>query len=62
VRKSPATAELIAWLRILELQKYMEQGRKKQQEMLLHNLSVLVKTKEDLEAVQSYLKEQLSTS
>jgi MoxR-like ATPase len=62
VRKSPATAELIAWLRILELQKYMEQGRKKQQEMLLHNLSVLVKTKEDLEAVQVYLKEQLSTS
>ena len=58
VRKSPATAELIAWLRILELQNYMEQNDKKQQEMLLHNLSVLVKTKDDLEAVKDYLNQQ----
>lgn len=55
VRKAPATAELIGWLRILELQNYMEQDADGQRELMLQNLSVLVKTKEDLEAVRAFL-------
>ncbi len=51
VRKAPATAELIAWLRILELHKFMEAPADKQRRMMLDNLSILVKTREDLEAV-----------
>ncbi|MEK7258033.1 MAG: MoxR family ATPase, partial [Bacteroidota bacterium] len=52
VRKPPATAELIAWLRILELQKFMEQSEQRQRQQMLDNLAILVKTKEDLEAVR----------
>lgn len=56
VRKKPATAELIAWLRILEMQSYLEKPAKEQEKIILQNLSILVKTKEDFEAVQEYLK------
>ncbi len=59
VRKAPATAELIAWLRILELQGYLEKGAFEQKELMLQNLSVLVKTKEDLEAVSAFVKSVL---
>ena len=52
VRKPPATAELIAWLRVLEVQNFMEANDKEQQKQLLDNLSLLVKTREDLEAVR----------
>jgi len=59
VRKAPATAELIAWLRILELRGYLEKGASEQKELMLQNLSVLVKTKDDLEAVQAFVKNVL---
>jgi len=59
VRKSPATAELISWLRMLELKNYMELNPANQKELMLQNLSVLVKTREDLEAVRDYLKKSL---
>lgn len=52
IRKAPATAELISWLRVLEVQNFItenEDGRKKR---LLDNLSLLVKTREDMEAVK----------
>lgn len=56
VRKKPATAELIGWLRLLELNGYFEvsnpEERKRMQE---YNLSFLVKTREDLEAVKKLL-------
>ncbi|MBK8567369.1 MAG: MoxR family ATPase [Saprospiraceae bacterium] len=52
VRKPPATAELLAWLRILEMQNFMEASDAKQRAQLLDNLSILVKTREDLEAVK----------
>lgn len=51
VRKAPATAELIAWLRILEMHHFMEAPADKQRKLMLDNLSILVKTREDLEAV-----------
>lgn len=58
-RKKPATAELLSWIRILGLHKYMEQSKRGQKELMLQNLSVLVKTQEDLEAVQELLKASL---
>ncbi len=56
VRKKPATAELIGWLRLLGVNGYFglkEAAQKK--EMLLHNLSFLVKTTEDAEAIKRML-------
>jgi len=52
VRKAPATAELIAWLRILEMQNFMQAGEAGQRQKMLDNLSILVKTREDMEAVK----------
>lgn len=51
IRKPPATAELIAWLRILEMRDIMDKATEDQSQFLRDHLSVLVKTKEDLEAV-----------
>ena len=56
VRKKPATAELIAWLRILEMQGYLTKPEKEQERLILQNLSILVKTKEDFDAVSGYLR------
>lgn len=55
VRKKPATAELIAWLKLLGINGYFDASKAEQQQMLLHNLSFLVKTREDLEAVRKLL-------
>jgi len=55
VRKKPATAELIAWLKMLGLKKYFGLDEADQKQMLLHNLSFLVKTQEDLEAVKKLI-------
>ncbi len=52
VRKKPATAELIGWLRLLELSGYFDKDKQAQKEILLHNLSFLVKTQEDLAAAK----------
>lgn len=52
VRKPPATAELIAWLRILEMRDIMQKKASEQPAYLRDHLSVLVKTKEDLDAVK----------
>lgn len=52
VRKPPATAELIAWLRVLEMQNFMDADDAGKKERLLDNLSILVKTREDIEAVK----------
>ncbi len=52
VRKPPATAELVAWLRMLEMDEVMHKDAGQRQAQLRENLSVLVKTREDLEAVK----------
>jgi len=57
VRKAPATAELVAWLRILGLKGYLTSNDADERRKLLeHNLLFLVKTKDDLEAVKDLLK------
>lgn len=52
VRKPPATAELIAWLRMLEMRDIFAHNGPAQTEQLRRHLAVLVKTKEDMEAVR----------
>lgn len=52
VRKAPATAEMLAWLQVLDLQGYVNGSEDKRKEMALQNLSLLVKTREDMEAVR----------
>jgi hypothetical protein len=60
-RKKPATAELIAWLHVLEIEEFFtdfksfSQLTPAQQEALRFSLSVLVKTKDDLKNVQDFL-------
>jgi len=57
VRKAPATAELVAWLRILGLKGYLHSNdADERRELLEKNLLFLVKTKDDLEAVKELLK------
>lgn len=61
-RKKPATAELISWLHVLEVEKFFEhfknfeQLNDKQKRALQYSLSVLVKTKDDLLAVQKFIE------
>jgi MoxR-like ATPase len=55
IRKAPATAELIAWLRILEVKGYLEESAENRKDLILDNLSILVKTKEDLKAIRDFL-------
>lgn len=52
VRKKPATAELLAWVRILELRDYLEANDAEQKKIMRQNLSVLVKTQEDWKVIQ----------
>ncbi|NET37945.1 MAG: MoxR family ATPase [Cyanothece sp. SIO1E1] len=51
VRKKPATAELLAWVRILELRDYLEANDAEQKKIMRQNLSVLVKTQEDWKTI-----------
>jgi MoxR-like ATPase len=54
VRKKPATAELIGWLKLLNINDYFTEKTSNDQrkKLIEHNLSFLVKTQEDLEAVK----------
>lgn len=61
-KKKPATAELIAWLKILELENFMIDGKVDldnltpgQKDILMSSYSVLAKTWEDLEALSEDL-------
>ncbi|MCB0642482.1 MAG: AAA family ATPase [Phaeodactylibacter sp.] len=52
IRKRPATAEFIAWMRLLALDKIAKvDDQNLRRELMRDNLSILVKTQEDLEAV-----------
>lgn len=56
-RKAPATAELVAWLRILELHQFLDKGldlknlTARQKDVLRMSYSVLAKTQEDLDGL-----------
>ncbi|MEM7659970.1 MAG: MoxR family ATPase [Bacteroidota bacterium] len=59
-KKKPATAELIAWLRILELHRFLESGvdfqqlTHEQKSLLRLSYSVLAKKREDLEVIEAW--------
>lgn len=60
IRKKPATAELIAWLKILEMDGFLKDPKvqmnnltREQQQLLEYSYSVLIKTAEDLERIRS---------
>jgi MoxR-like ATPase len=58
VRKPPATAELIAWLNMMGLPMDVPTDNLKDlQPLLLRNLSILVKTREDLNAIRKWMNE-----
>lgn len=54
-RKPPATAELVAWLRMLEVLQIQDEKEDKRQQLIKNNLSILVKTKEDFDAVKALM-------
>ena len=60
-RKPPATAELLSWFHILQMEGFFAAGQKldlaneDHRRLLRHSYSVLVKTQEDLEAVERLL-------
>lgn len=56
VRKAPATAELIGWMKFLGIKDYFNQPRATQKQMMLHNLSFLVKTQEDLRVARELVE------
>ncbi len=56
VRKPPATAELMAWLRILELREVYEKDEGARNRYMIDNLAVLIKTREDMEAIREHLQ------
>jgi len=59
VRKSPATAELIAWLKLLQIKGFWSADPATQRQLKEDNLSFLIKTKDDLDAVHKVLKQIL---
>ncbi|MFK8163616.1 MAG: AAA family ATPase [Lewinella sp.] len=54
-RKKPATAELLGWLELLEMQDYASKNEAEKKQLQEYNLSFLVKTQEDLEAVRKLI-------
>lgn len=54
-RKKPATAELLGWLELLEMQDYAAKTDEEKKRLQEYNLSFLVKTQADLEAVRSLI-------
>jgi MoxR-like ATPase len=54
-RKKPATAELLGWLELLEMQDYASKNDAEKKKLQEYNLSFLVKTQADLEAVRTLI-------
>ncbi|TXF87800.1 AAA family ATPase [Neolewinella aurantiaca] len=54
-RKKPATAELLGWLELLEMQDYASKSEAEKKRLQEYNLSFLVKTQADLEAVRTLI-------
>ena len=61
-KKSPATAELLAWLKILEVKDFFKNGldfnqlSESQKSALQHSYTVLIKNKEDFDEIINWLK------
>ena len=63
LRKAPATAELIGWLKALrEMGAYLDHPLRAQRDLLRKSLSALIKTKEDQDAAKSITEDWLKSS
>lgn len=56
VRKKPATAELVAMLKVLEMNDRLGQKQADVKKWYRDNLTILVKTREDIMALENLLK------
>ncbi len=56
VRKKPATAELVSFVRALEMDGLLQEPKPKIKDWYLDNLSLLIKTNEDLKVVKDFLQ------
>ncbi|MEM6379563.1 MAG: MoxR family ATPase [Bacteroidota bacterium] len=56
VRKKPATAELVSFVRALEMDGLLQQPKPKIKDWYLDNLSLIIKTNEDLKVIKDFLQ------
>jgi MoxR-like ATPase len=56
VRKPPATAELVAFVKMLEMDGLLDRETANHKAWYLDNLSLMVKTREDIDAIREALK------
>ena len=55
IRKKPATAEFVAFAKMLEVKGLLEKENESVKGWYLDNLSLLAKTKEDIDAIRNAL-------
>lgn len=58
IRKKPATAELVAFTKLLEMDGHLTEENPNIHQWFIDNLSLLAKSKEDIDAIQRFLKKQ----
>jgi len=56
IRKKPATAELVAFVKLMEMENHLTDENPNVKQWFLNNLSLLAKSKEDIEAISKILK------
>ena len=54
-RKAPATAELVAFTRMLEMDGYLKEDNPDVKEWFKANLSIIAKTKDDIDSIKAHL-------
>ena len=58
IRKKPATAELVAFTKLLEMDGHLTKENPNIHQWFIDNLSLLAKSKEDIDAIRSFLNKQ----
>ena len=56
IRKKPATAELVAFTKLLEMDGHLMEENPNVHQWFINNLSLLAKSKEDIDAIKAFLK------
>ena len=58
IRKKPATAELVALVKLLEMDGQLTENNPDCHQWFIQNLSLLAKSKEDIDAFKQFLQKQ----
>lgn len=61
-RKKPATAELVALVKLLEMDGVLANDQPSYHQWFIQNLSLLAKTKEDIDAFKGFLNQQMTSN